>query len=222
MFVVGGESLIDLISKPVAPDGTRELVAKAGGSPMNCAIALSKLGNDAGFLCPISTDTFGDFILKPLLGAGVRQLIAQRVREPSTLAVVTDDGKGNPRYAFYREADRAFTRDGLIAALPQQLELFQIGGFCTIEPADMAVWLEVAREAARRGATISSDPNLRPSLIADMDAYRKRVMASLELVSLVKMSEEDLAYLDAGKSIEQHAREILARPNCRLLVVTLG
>ncbi|HEX4297219.1 MAG TPA: PfkB family carbohydrate kinase, partial [Devosia sp.] len=47
-------------------------------------------------------------------------------------------------------------------------------------------------------------------------------MASLELVSLVKMSEEDLAYLDAGKSIEQHAREILARPNCRLLVVTLG
>jgi len=63
MFVVGGESLIDLISKPVAADGTRELVAKAGGSPMNCAIALSKLGNDTGFLCPISTDTFGDFIL---------------------------------------------------------------------------------------------------------------------------------------------------------------
>ena len=113
MFVVGGESLIDLISKPAAPDGMRELVAKAGGSPMNCAIALSKLGVDAGFLCPISSDTFGDYILKPLNAAGVTQLITQRVREPSTLAVVTDDGKGNPRYAFYREADRAFLRDVL-------------------------------------------------------------------------------------------------------------
>ena len=56
MFVVGGESLIDLISKPIGADGKREFVAKAGGSPMNCAIALSKLGMRAGFLCPISRD----------------------------------------------------------------------------------------------------------------------------------------------------------------------
>jgi len=222
MFVVGGESLIDLISKPVGADGTRELVANAGGSPMNCAIALAKLGNDTGFLCPISTDTFGDFILKPLNAAGVRQLIPQRVREPSTLAVVTDDGKGNPRYAFYREADRAFTRDGLIAALPAKVELFQIGGFCTIEPQDTAIWLEVAKEAARRGATISTDPNLRPSLIADMDAYRSRIEASLDLASIIKMSEEDLGYLDPSKTIEQHGAELLAKPNCRLVVVTLG
>src|SRR3954471_17972155 len=169
MFVVGGESLIDLISKPIGPDGKRELVAKAGGSPMNCAIAIAKLGNSSGFLCPISRDSFGDFILEPLNAAKVSLLLKDRVREPSTLAVVTDDGKGNPRYAFYREADRAFTRDGLIAALPEKIELFQIGGFCTIDPRDTAIWLDVAREAVRRGATISTDPNLRPSLIDDMD-----------------------------------------------------
>ena len=221
MFVVGGESLIDLISKPVGPDGRRELVAKAGGSPMNCAIALARLGNEAGFLCPISRDSFGDFILEPLNAAGVKVLLGERVREPSTLAVVTDDGRGNPRYAFYREADRAFTRDGLIAALPERVELFQIGGFCTIEPADMAVWLEVAREARRRGALLSTDPNLRPSLIADLDAYRQRVLASLDLVSLVKLSEEDLHTLDASKSIEQHADALLERPNIELVVVTL-
>src|SRR3954467_2529045 len=154
MFVVGGESLIDLISKPIGPAGVRELVAKAGGSPMNCAIALAKLGGDSGFLCPISSDSFGDFILEPLNAAGVNVLLTQRVREPSTLAVVTDDGKGNPRYAFYREADRAFTREGLIAALPADLTVFQIGGFCMIDPLDAAVWMDVAREAARNGATI--------------------------------------------------------------------
>jgi fructokinase len=222
MFVVGGESLIDLISKPVGPDGTRELVAKAGGSPMNCAIAIAKLGGESGFLCPISTDAFGDFILKPLTAAGVKQLIAERVREPTTLAVVTDDGKGNPRYAFYREADRAFTREGLIAALPTQVELFQIGGFCTILQQDLDVWLDVAREAKARGATISTDPNLRPSLIGDMEAYRKRIRQSLEIASIIKMSEEDLGTLDASKSVEQHAAELLKLPECKLVVVTLG
>jgi fructokinase len=222
MFVVGGESLIDLIGKPVGADGTRELVAKAGGSPMNCAIAIAKLGGECGFMCPISSDTFGDFILQPLQAAGVVQLITQRVREPSTLAVVTDDGKGNPRYAFYREADRAFTRDGLIAALPRTVELFQIGGFCTIVQEDLDVWLEVAREAKARGATISTDPNLRPSLIADMEAYGARIRQSLTLANIVKLSEEDLETLDAGKTIEQHAAELLKLPECKLVVVTLG
>jgi fructokinase len=222
MFVVGGESLIDLISRPVGAGGVRELVAKPGGSPMNCAIALSRLGNDTGFLCPISTDTFGDYILQPLLAAGVTPLLAARVREPTTLAVVTDDGRGNPRYAFYREADRAFTKDGLLAALPERIEVFQLGGFCTIEPRDTAIWLDVAREARRRGATVTTDPNLRPSLIADMDAYRRRVLDSFDFVSLVKMSEEDLETLDPGKSIEQHAEALLARDNIRLVGVTRG
>jgi fructokinase len=222
MFVVGGESLVDLISKPVGPDGRRELVAKAGGSPMNCAIALSRLGVDSGFLCPISRDSFGDMLLGPLSASGVTVLLKDRVREPTTLAVVTDDGKGNPRYAFYREADRAFTRDGLIAALPERVELFEIGGFCTIDPGDMAVWLDVAREARRRGATISTDPNLRPSLIDDMEAYRARVRTSVALASIVKMSEEDLETLDASKSIEQHAAAMLKGEFCRLVVVTLG
>jgi fructokinase len=222
MFVVGGESLIDLISKPVGPDGVRELVAKAGGSPMNCAIALSKMGNDTGFLCPISRDTFGDYILKPLGAAGVKQLLTERVREPTTLAVVTDDGNGNPRYAFYREADRAFTLQGLIDALPAHLELFQIGGFCPIEPEDAAVWLDVVKAAAARGATISIDPNVRPSLVADMEAYRARLSSFLDLAHIVKVSEEDLHELDPALTLEEHARRLLARPNCRLAVVTLG
>ena len=222
MFVVGGESLIDLISKPIGPDGRREFVAKAGGSPMNCAIALAKLGVDSGFLCPISSDSFGDFILEPLNAAGVNVLLTQHVREPSTLAVVTDDGEGNPRYAFYREADRAFTRTGLIAALPRDLQVFQIGGFCMIEPDDAAVWMDVARDAARNGATISIDPNVRPSLIADMDAYRVRLEGALDLANIVKLSEEDVHYLDPNISLEGFAAELLAKPTCSLVIITLG
>ena len=89
MFVVGGESLIDLKEKPVK-DGVIPLTAHAGGSPMNCAIALRKMGNDTGFLCPISADKFGGMILAPLAEAGVKVVLKKRVKEPTTLAVVSD------------------------------------------------------------------------------------------------------------------------------------
>ena len=82
MFVVGGESLIDLVPVSAAPGAER--VAHAGGSPFNCAIALAKLGNDTGFLCPISQDEHGDLLLAPLAEAKVSVLLTERVAAPTT------------------------------------------------------------------------------------------------------------------------------------------
>ena len=222
MFVVGGESLIDLVQKPLGPDGVIRMSAHQGGSPYNCAIALSKLGNDTGFLCPISKDGFGTYLLGPLDEAGVKPLLEERVFAPTTLAVVTLNAKKEAQYEFYRGADRAFTGEGLRAALPERMGVFQIGGFCPIEPEDAAVWVDVATSALRQGAILSMDPNVRPSLVSDFEAYRRRLEVFFDLVHIVKLSQEDLAALEAGKPIEQHAKELLARPNCELVVVTLG
>ena len=76
MFVVGGESLVDLKTYPERTAGVIQMHAHPGGSPMNCAIALSKLGASTGFLCPISKDAFGDYILEPLAAAGRDATIA--------------------------------------------------------------------------------------------------------------------------------------------------
>src|SRR5215217_5047853 len=200
MFVVGGESLIDLISEPVGADGVIRLVAHQGGSPYNCAIALARLGNDTGFMCPISADGLGTYLLGPLSAAGVKPLLAERVAAYTTLAVVTFDEKKSAQYGFYRNADRAFTRDGLIAALPAKLEAFQVGGFCPIEAEDAAVWMEVALEARRRGATLTMDPNVRPSLVPDFAAYKVRLSAFLDIVNVVKVSIEDLASLHQNRA----------------------
>lgn len=222
MFVVGGESLIDLVQEPLGADGVIHMSAHQGGSPYNCAIALSKLGNDTGFLCPISKDGFGTYLMGPLDEAGVKPLLRERVFAPTTLAVVTLNAKKEAQYEFYRGADRAFTDQALRDALPDRTKVFQIGGFCPIEPEDAAVWVDVAGYALRKGAMLTMDPNVRPSLVGDFEAYKRRLDAFFDLAHIIKLSREDLTALDAGKPIEQHARELLARPNCELVVVTLG
>jgi fructokinase len=236
MFVVGGESLIDLISEPVGADGVIRLVAHQGGSPYNCAIALAKLGNDTGFLCPISADGMGTYLLGPLAKAGVKPLLTDRVAAYTTLAVVTFDAKKSAQYGFYRDADRAFTREGLIAGLPAALEVFQVGGFCPIEERDAAIWMDVAKEAARRGATLTMDPNVRPSLVPDFAAYKARLSAFLDIVHLVKVSIEDLASLDANRAVrateldaaktealvDKYVADFLGRAACELVIVTFG
>jgi len=222
MFVVGGESLIDLVSEPRGADGVIHMHAHQGGSPYNCARALSKLGNETGFLCPISKDGFGAYLLEPLTEDGVKPLLEARVTAPTTLAVVTLDHAGKAQYEFYRGADRAFTAEGMIASLPADLEVFQFGGFAPILPEDAEVWTEVVKAAITKGATISMDPNVRPSLIDDFEGYKSRLSVFLDLAHLVKVSEEDLAALDATMSIEAHAEALLERPNCELVVVTLG
>lgn len=231
MFVVGGESLIDLKAEVALPggnligrDGENQIVMTAhpGGSPYNCAIALAKLGNPTGFLCPISADAFGDYLLGPLEAAGVTPLLTERVDEYTTLAVVNFDTNHNARYGFYRSADGAIETDKAIAALPDTLDLYQVGGFCPIEPDEAGIWLDIVQAAVARGATISIDPNVRPSLVDDFAGYKVRLSTFLDLAHVVKVSEEDLEALDGGKSIEQHAADLLARPNCQLVVVTLG
>jgi fructokinase len=234
MFVVGGESLIDLVQEKPDADGVVRMTAHAGGSPYNCAMALSKLGNDTGFLCPISKDGFGTYLLGPLTDAGVKPLLKERVFAPTTLAVVTLDAEQKAQYEFYRNADRAFTRDGMVAALPPAVEDFQIGGFCAIEPEDATVWMDVAKAAAARGATLSMDPNVRPSLVSDFASYKQRLSAFLDIVHLVKVSIEDLMTLEKNELtkelpqaeetaiLEPYVADYLARPNVELVVVTFG
>lgn len=220
MFVVGGESLIDLVPVSSAPDAER--LALAGGSPFNCAIALAKLGNRTGFLCPISQDEYGDLLLRPLAEAGVEVLLKDRVAEPTTKAIVTFNEKMQASYVFERHADRAFTREGLLAALPGDVELYQVGGFAPILAEDTEKWLAVVKAAIGRGATISIDINVRDKLVEDEAGYRKRLGDFLDLAHIIKLSEEDHEWLEPGLSIDEHAGRLLDRANCELVIVTLG
>ncbi|MFJ2905220.1 carbohydrate kinase [Streptomyces sp. NPDC087212] len=192
MIVVAGEALIDLV-----PQGTGALAALTparGGGPYNTAVALGRLGSPAAFCSRTSSDAFGEALLDGLRAAGVDVSAVQRGPEPTTLAVATIDAGGSAAYSFYVEgtADRLFTAPPV---LPPGTRAVSFGTCSLVLEPGATAYEELLRTAAAQGVFTALDPNIRAGLIPDADAYRARFESWLPSVSLLKLSEEDAAWL---------------------------
>ena len=101
MIAVGGENLIDLVARNQRDGEQSEFIAAEGGGPFNVAMAAGRLGVDVSYLTPISSDRFGDLLSDRLLQSHVT-IAGARVKQPTSLAVVSVDANGVPTYGFYR------------------------------------------------------------------------------------------------------------------------
>ncbi|MGW3991524.1 carbohydrate kinase family protein [Streptomyces sp. NPDC004830] len=192
MIVVAGEALIDLV-----PQGAGALAAlqpALGGGPFNTAMALGRLDSPTAFCSRVSDDAFGEALLDRLRTTGVDVSSVQRGGEPTTLAVATLGEDGSAAYAFYVEgtADRLFTAP---TALPPGTRAVSFGTCSLVLEPGASAYEELMRAAAAQGVFTALDPNIRPGLIADPDAYRARFKSWLPSVSLLKLSAEDAEWL---------------------------
>ncbi|MBO1330047.1 carbohydrate kinase [Streptomyces sp. VRA16 Mangrove soil] len=193
MIVVAGEALIDLVPQPghgpLAP-----LTPKRGGGPYNTAVALGRLGAPTAFLSRISHDTYGEELLAGLRAAGVDVAHVRRGPEPTSLAAAVLGPDGSARYTFYVEgtADRLFTAP---AELPDGTRAVSFGTCSLVLEPGASAYEELLHRAHARGICTALDPNIRPGLIPDPDAYRARMRSWLPSTTLLKVSQEDLEWL---------------------------
>jgi len=213
MILCCGEALIDMLPRETAA-GERAFAPYPGGAVFNTAIALGRLGAPAGFFSGLSTDLFGQLLDAALTASGVDASLARRSDRPTTLAFVTLTN-GHAQYAFYDEntAGRMLS-PGDLPALPDAVEALFFGGISLVgEPCGAAYEALMLREAAARVTMI--DPNIRPGFITDEPGYRARIERMLGAADIVKVSDEDLAWI--GVSVE----DLLAR-GARLVCLTEG
>ena len=192
MIVVAGESLIDLI---VGADGRVEAIP--GGGPYNVARTLGRLGQSVSFLGRLSTDRFGSILRAGLGSENVGLDLAPTTDAPTLLAVVELDDGGAARYRFYVEGTAApgLSADDLPAALPATTTALHVGTLGLVfEP--MAATIEALVAAAAPNVLVVADPNCRPTAIVDAVGYRARLRRILGRVDIVKVSVDDLAWLD--------------------------
>lgn len=213
---VVGEALVDLL--PGEGDTMR---VRPGGSPANVAVALARLGVAAHFLGRTSTDRWGQRLRAHLAGEGV-VLDGSVGDEPTAVAVVDLDADGQARYRFLWEgtADRMLRPDQLAPAL-ERPDAVHVGSVASVlEPAASAI-AEVVTPIGQR-QVVSFDPNVRPALVDDPEAARRRLLALADVAHVVRASDEDLAFLFPGHDTEQAAGELLGGAQTHLVVVTHG
>jgi len=221
MILVCGEALIDLFIGAPSPTGLAA-EAVAGGSPFNVAIGVGRLGRHAAFLSTLSEDAFGVFLAGKLTEAGVSASYLQRCPNPTTLSVVATSETGQPQYSFYApdSADRALRPEALPPRLPPEVNAIAAGSYALgVEPIASAIETLLDREAGSRA--ISLDPNVRPRVVGDLNAYRVRFERLLAHATIVKASDEDIELLYPGQDLVTAARAWLQR-GPRLIIVTRG
>ena len=187
--LVIGEALLDIVDSD----------EHVGGSPLNVAVGLGRLGRDVDFLTYIADDPYGRRIIDYINAAGV-QLVSgsQTAAHTATArAVVGDDGSAS--YVF----DLDWQLSGTPTVTPPLL--VHTGSIAAVqEPGCLAVTALV--DTYRLSATVSFDPNVRPSLIADRELARTRIEHLVEHSDIVKVSEDDLRWIDPARPPEQVAQ----------------
>jgi fructokinase len=216
-----GEALIDLIANP---DG--RLQPCLGGAVYNLTRALARQGVGAMYLNPLSRDRFGRQLAQALLDDGVALASPEAVPEVTSLAVVGVDAQGHPDYAFYREgvADRAICAQQLKHACNQAENLSVVcTGALALSPDDAQTYLPWLAAQRQAGRTVVVDANLRPSVMPNLDLYRRHVLTALQYADVIKASDEDLACLNLpGEDARTQAQALLAGSRASVLALTLG
>ena len=223
MLLSCGDALIDFLPVTSA-DGREALVPVVGGSCLNIAVGMARLGAPTGFVGGISTDLFGRMIADHASTSEVDLRYATRSDHQTTLAFVrTVDGE--PQYGFYDAATASRNWVYRRGAIPfADIQAIHVGSTTLTHDVGAAEALAMV-EDARGSVTISFDPNCRPNLVTDKSRDVDRMDAFAAKADIVRMSDVDFEFLygggdDAGKAESKSASLIAA--GAGLVVITRG
>jgi fructokinase len=206
VIVTCGDALIDMMPEPVP-----------GGSNVNVAVAASRLGAPTAYLGRISMDTLGDLLVQHLMTSGVDLRLVERGPEPTARAIVALD----PSPSFHFEAD------GTAESNLSQADLTPVGpGPHIVHGGTFGMYLgrtaEVLADLVESvDGLVSLDPNVRPTIIEDVQEWHRWHTRWLRNVSLYRCSDEDLAWIWPGRTSDSVAAELLHR-GVETVIVTRG
>jgi fructokinase len=206
--IVIGESLVDIIR-----DSSGGIRSHPGGSPMNVAVGLARLGIDTTLVTQFGADDNGRLLLDHLADSAVKLDPNSITAGPTSTATATLDATGAATYDFELHWSIAPPAVGGV-------ELIHTGSIgAVVEPGASSV--RAALELADRSALLSFDPNIRPRVMGGRAEVTRRVEGLAARCHVVKMSDEDAAWLYPGRSLDEIADQYVAT-GVSLFAVTRG
>ena len=208
--LVIGEALIDVVH---SADG--RIAEHPGGSPANVALTLGRLQRPAELLTWIGSDVYGDLIRKWLAGSQVALSPGSDGAASTSIATAHLGADGAATYTF--DLDWNLPRNVVV---PEGTTVVHTGSIAAIlAPGASAV--RTLLESLRHRATITYDPNVRPTLMGSPAQARPQIEALVQTADVVKVSDEDLLWLYPGADLSVIATT-WQRSGPAVVVVTYG
>lgn len=185
--LVLGEALVDIVE---SDDGETVI---PGGSAANVALGLARRAIDVTLATCLAHDRHGDLIATHLADNGVR-FAPDSFQAPRTSSALAHRlPSGDVSYTF----DVEWRPQRL--AVSGDVDWLHLGAFPAFSEreTDLIAHLADLRDRLR----ISFDPNIRSALIGDPAAARQRFRQLCAVADVLKLSDEDAAYLAPGQSL---------------------
>lgn len=213
-----GDAVVDLL-----PDEAGRLLQCPGGAPANVAVGIARLQGNSAFIGRVGADPFGDFMCHTLAHERVDIVFMQRDPAQRTSTVVVSlDEQGERAFTFMvrPSADLFMTIEDLPPFAPGEwLHCCSIA--LAQDPSRSATFAAMERLRAA-GGRVSFDPNLRHDLWPDEHSLRSVLSQALTLADVVKLSEEELAFISDCTDRATAMQALAARYQIPLLLVTQG
>jgi fructokinase len=207
-----GETVLDIVFKNQQP-----VTAKAGGSMLNTAVSIGRLGLPIHFISEYGTDVVGQMVDSFLIANGVDTRYVYHYSEgKSALALAFLDEKNNANYSFYK----AYPPQRLDITLPevQQDDIVMFGSFYGITMEIREFLKKFLIQARSKNAIIIYDPNFRKSHFFELDKLKPAILENISFATIVRCSDEDLELIFNIKDID--SAYDLIKPLCPNIVYT--
>lgn len=211
--LVVGEALVDVRTDERSGAGTVD--EHVGGSPLNIAVGMARLGVPTTLAAQVAEDERGDEVAKHLAASGVDllRLSAPPVTSTATARLQPD---GSATYDFDLTWDPERLPD------PADFALVHVGSIAAALPPGADRVIELVAAAGAAGVPVSYDPNVRLGATPDVEDVRRRAKVLAGGATVVKLSDEDAETLHPSVPVNRVARDLVGLPGVRLAAMTLG
>jgi fructokinase len=209
VITIAGEALFDVFPRSGGSgDGHVHMDAVTGGSPFNVACGLGRLGFAPYFFGGLAEGQLGDRQASILEAAGVRGEAVVRKPNLAPLMMIALSPDGQPTYSYYGQstADVDITLDDL-AVLPQLPDLLHLGSYSLVMP-PIADTLAALVERLPQTSLLTLDPNVRAMVEPRRDVWTARLEPLYRRADIIKLSDEDVAFLAPGRDPADYAQSL--------------
>ena len=220
-----GDALFDMFAEKNRENEAASnvnLAGHVGGSPMNVATGLARLGHKSRYFTKLSSDLFGQRMRGHFKQNEIDIDLCIDTNLNTTLAIVETQADGSAAYVFYTDntADVSIEAKELPVKLPDDIQVVHFGSYSTaVDPTSSSLMQLAARESAIR--VVSYDPNLRPTIEPDIDKWREVYAGYARSAKIIKASDEDIETLLGKNKEDQFIADSFAH-GAQLVYITRG